>query len=147
MDVGTGDWGPVQQRIAACARLGYTAARYGLGHDVVVLVTGPEGTRAPSRPPAPSGRSLAPVVIGVGNAGVTLDHRGRPATVRDVLGETWTVDAVTGVWVQLGPVPAAAGVRTAWRLRLACWHTPPAPGAAAVLEHRADGSWWLRPPR
>lgn len=145
IDVGTGRWGPVQQCIATCARLGYVAGRFGFGRDVLVLVAGdPAGTASPVRPSAPSGPSPGPVVLGVGGAGVTLDHRGRPATVRDVLGEIWNVGAVSGVWARLGPVPPAA-VRTAWRVRLTCWHTPP-PGGAAVLEHHGDGSWWLRPP-
>lgn len=141
--MGTGRWGPVQHCLASLRAVGYTADRFGSG---LVLVTGPAGTPAPSRPPDPSS-ARGPVLVDVGGATVTLDQRGRPATVLDGLGETWTVDAVTGVWARLGPVPGGSEVvRAAWRVRLTCWHSPP-PGAVGVLDHRGDGSWYLRPPR
>lgn len=144
VDMGTGRWGPVQHCLASLRAVGYTADRFGLGGDVLVLVTGPGGPpESLTRPAAPS--SAPPVVVGAGPVQVTLDARGRPADVLDDLGETWSVDALTGVWVRLGPVSAAV-VRTAWRVRLICWHTPP-PGVAAVLEVRGSGSWRLRPPQ
>lgn len=127
-----------------CERLDYTAARWGLHSDVVVRLTGPAGPGAGARPrPRRPARSEW-AVAGVGVARVTVDRRGCPTTVLDDLGETWTVATVTGVWMQLGQVPADA-VRAAWRVRVVCWHTP-AP-AAAVTEVLGDGSWRLRPPR
>lgn len=121
--------------------MNYTADRFGSG---LIRIIGPAGSPAASRPPEPP-TWFGPVLVGVGAATVNLDRHGRPGTVLDMLGETWTVEAVTGVWVLLNPVPAAA-VRTAWRVRLSCWHTP-TPGTVAVLSQLGTGSWWLRPPQ
>lgn len=145
VDAGTAKWGPLRLLMTAYGRLGYRADRWGLGTDVVLLLSGPEGP-----PESPASRSTraqvdGPVLVGVGDAAVTCDRRGLPTTVLDVLGETWSVEEVTGVWTQLGAVPAAA-VRTAWHIRLVCWHSP-TPGTAAVLSVTDAGAWHLRPPR
>ena len=141
----TGAWGPVRRLLTAYVRLGYLAQVYGMGWDVVLVVTGPSGTSAPSRPPRTPAPPGDPVVVVAGAARVLLAGGRRPSTVDDAGGETWTVAAVTGIWRRPGTVPPAA-VRTAWRVRLTCWHTPP-PGTPAVVEQLGDLSWRLRPPR
>lgn len=145
VDAGTAEWGPLRLLMTAYGRLGYRADRWGLGTDVVLLLSGPEGP--PAAPASRSTRTRAggPVLVGVGAATVACDRGGLPTTVLDVLGETWSVEEVTGVWTQPGLVPAAA-VRTAWLVRLACWHSP-SPGTAAVLTMTDSGTWHLRPPR
>lgn len=144
VELGTARWGPVQHCLASLRRLGYVADRFGSGLVRVVGPAGSGGSLAPSRPPTPSAWS-GPMLVGVGAAAVTLDRRGRPAVVLDALSETWTVEAVTGIWRRPGTVPPA-DVRTAWRVRLTCWHTPP-PGTPAVVEQLGNRSWRLRPPR
>lgn len=100
VDLGTGRWGPVQRCLASLRSLGYRADRFGLGRDVLVLVTGPGGPPGSlARPAAPS--SVPPVAAGSGSVQVRLDARGCPAGVLDDLGETWTVAAITGVWLAL----------------------------------------------